>query len=79
MQIVAEIERLKQRIEELEEKVERLRFSRRVLMNLLERIEYEHRDCLLRLEKQNQKLKHNNYRFATDLLYKNKRIIELEK
>lgn len=79
MQIVAETLRLKQRIQELEEKVERLRFSRRVLMNLLERLEHEHRDGLLRLEKQNLKLKNNNYRYATDLLYKNKRIIELEK
>lgn len=48
---------LKERIEELEEKVEKLRFSRRVLMNMLERLEQEHSHCLLRLEK--NKIKNN--------------------
>jgi len=73
-----EMLRLRERVEELEEKVERLRFSRRILMNLLEKLEQEHRGCLLRLEKQNRKLQQNNSRFANHLLHKNKRIVELE-
>ncbi len=73
-----EILHLRERIEELEEKVEGLRFSRRVLMNLLEKLEQERTSCLLRLEKQNQKLRQNNSRFANNLLHKNKQIMELE-
>ncbi len=73
-----EIELLQQRIEELEEKVEHLRVSRRVLMNLLEKVEREKGGMLTKLEKENKKLQHNNTKFARNILYKNRQIIELQ-
>lgn len=73
-----EHERLIQRIAELEEKVEHLRFSRRVLMNLLERIEKERAGSLNKLELENKKLQSNNLRFAKRLITKNRQIVLLE-
>jgi len=69
---------LKERIRELEEKVEQLRFSRRVLMNLIEKIEKDKNGFLNKLEKENHKLHRDNYRYAQRLLRKNLRIVELE-
>ena len=58
---------LQKRVRELEERVEQLRLSRKVLMNLIEK-----------MEKENKKLLHTNYRYARWLLYKNRQIVELE-
>lgn len=69
---------LEQRIKELEERIEHLRFSRRVLMNLIEKIEKDKWDILAKLEKQNKKLQVNNSRYARTLLRKNRQIIEME-
>jgi len=69
---------LRHRIQELEEKIEQLRLSRRVLMNLIEKIEKEKLGFLRRLEKENRKLQLNNYRYARWLLRKNRQIVELE-
>ena len=69
---------LRARVQELEEKVEQLRLSRRVLMNLIEKIEKEKEVFLGRLEKENRKLHQNNYRYAKWLLFKNRQIVELE-
>ncbi|MGB9845971.1 MAG: translation initiation factor 2 [Desulfotomaculales bacterium] len=66
------------RVKELEEKVEQLRLSRRVLMNLIEKIEKERCIHLARLEKENRKLHSLNGRFARSLLSKNIQIRELE-
>jgi len=66
------------RLKELEDKIENLRFSRRVLMNLIERIEKDKWDQLTRMEKENKKLQKNNSRFARTLLRKNRQIIEME-
>jgi len=65
-------------VQELEEKVKQLRLSRRVLMNLIEKIEKDRAGFLNRLEKENRKLHQNNYRYAKWLLYKNRQIVELE-
>lgn len=73
-----EIEFLQRRISELEEKVEHLRVSRRVLMNLLEKVEREKGGLVTRLEKENKKLQQHNSRFAKNLLIKNRQIIELQ-
>ena len=73
-----EIEHLQHRIEELEEKVEHLRVSRRVLMNLLEKVEREKGGLVSRLERENKKLQQNNSRFAKSLLSKNRQLIELQ-
>jgi len=69
---------LKKRIQELEEKVEQLRLSRRVLMNLIEKIEKDKTGFLTRLERENRKLHLDNYRYAQRLLRKNRQIVELE-
>jgi len=69
---------LKKRIQELEEKVEQLRLSRRVLMNLIEKIEKDKAGFLTRLERENRKLHLDNYRYAQRLLRKNRQIVELE-
>lgn len=69
---------LETRLKELEDKVENLRFSRRVLMNLIERIEKDKWEQLTKLERENKKLQKNNSRFARTLLRKNRQIIEME-
>ncbi len=69
---------LQRRVRELEEKVEQLRLSRRVLMNLIEKLEKEKTNFQNRLEKENKKLLHTNYRYARWLLCKNRQIVELE-
>lgn len=69
---------LQRRVRELEEKVEQLRLSRRVLMNLIEKLEKEKSSFQNRLEKENKKLLHSNYRYARWLLCKNRQIVELE-
>lgn len=69
---------LEGKIKELEHKIEHLRFSRRVLMNLIERIEKDKWELLSKLEKENKKLQINNSRYAQTLLRKNRQIIEME-
>jgi len=66
------------RVKELEEQVEHLRISRRVLMNLIEKIEREKRLLLSSLEKENKRLQQNNAKYANWLWNKNRKIIELE-
>lgn len=65
-------------MQELEDKVEQLRLSRRVLMNLIEKIEREKNEILSKLERENKKLHQNNYRYARWLVTKNRLIVELE-
>ncbi|WP_003541325.1 translation initiation factor 2 [Desulfotomaculum nigrificans] len=74
----ADIQYLQKRIEELEEKVEQLRLSRRVLMNLIEKIEKDKSGFLSQLEKENRKLHKDNYRYAQSILKQNRRIVELQ-
>ncbi len=69
---------LQNRIQELENKVDQLRLSRRVLMNLVEKIEREKNSILSKLERENKKLTKSNYRYARSILHKNRRIVELE-
>ena len=72
------LDELRARIRELEDKVEALRISRRVLMNLIDTIEREKREKVLRLEMQNEKLQKNNCRYARAIMYRNVRITQLE-
>lgn len=69
---------MSKKINELEEKIEQLRFSRRVLMSLVEKLEREKVALLNKLEKENKKLLLNNRKFAQSLLHKNRQIMELE-
>ncbi|OPY58213.1 MAG: hypothetical protein A4E55_01108 [Pelotomaculum sp. PtaU1.Bin035] len=78
MEEIVDVSYLRRRIRELEEKVEQLRLSRRVLMNLIEKIEKDKTGFFSRLEKENHKLHQENYRYAQRLLRKNRQIVELE-
>lgn len=69
---------MKNRIEELEERIEHLRVSRRVLMNLVEKLENEKNSLLSKMEKENRKLQRNNALYAQSIILKNRRILELE-
>lgn len=69
---------LQKRVKELEEKIEQLRLSRRVLMNLVEKIEKERSSHLARLEKENRRLQILKNRYARSIFYKNIQIRELE-
>lgn len=73
------IEELRARVQELEDKVEALRISRRVLMNLIDSLEKEKREQLTKLETKNEKLQKNNLRYARAVMNSNIRITELEK
>lgn len=73
------IEELQKRVRELEDKVEALRISRRVLMNLIETVENERREQLSNLENKNDRLRKSNCRYAKIIMYRNLRINELEK
>ncbi|SFG48315.1 hypothetical protein SAMN05660649_01789 [Desulfotomaculum arcticum] len=74
----SDMEYFQRRIQELEEKVDQLRLSRRVLMNLVEKVEREKTFFLTKLEKENRKLHKDNYKYARWLLKKNKQIVELQ-
>lgn len=68
---------LRNRVLELERQVEQLRVSRRVLMNLVEKLEKERNASLHELEKENRRLQLNNRRYARWLMNNNLRFIEL--
>ena len=65
------------RVDELEKKVEYLRVSRRVLMNLVARIERDKAGEVLELLEENRRLKKANTRYAQTLWLKNLQIVEL--
>lgn len=73
-----EVRELRARVGELEQRVEHLRVSRRVLMNLLEKVEREKVALVRKLEKENFRLQRDNTKFAKWLLLKNREIIELQ-
>lgn len=66
------------RVGELEQRIEHLRVSRRVLMNLLEKVEREKVTLVHKLEKENIRLQRDNTRFAKWIFSKNREIVELQ-
>jgi TolA-binding protein len=72
------ISELRDRIRELEDKVEALRISRRVLMNLIDTLENEKRETLSQLIHKNEKLQKNNSRYAKAIMSQNLKITKLE-
>ncbi|MGI6588248.1 MAG: translation initiation factor 2 [Peptococcia bacterium] len=68
----------KKKVIELEKQVSQLRLSRRILMNLVERIENEKKSLFKQLEKEKQQLRLNNRRYAKWLMQNNYRYIELQ-
>ena len=73
-----ELKLLRARVGELEQRVEHLRVSRRVLMNLLEKVEREKVALVHRLEKENVRLQRDNKRFAKWIFSKNREMVELQ-
>jgi hypothetical protein len=69
---------LQSRIKELEDKVEALRVSRRVLMNLVEINERERLEQICRLQSEQQQLIKNNFRYLKIIKRCNMKILELE-
>lgn len=73
-----EVLHLRQRVKDLERQVEQLRLSRRVLMNLIEKMENERRINTLKLEKENKKLQSENWSYAKKLMKYNCYLAELK-
>lgn len=69
---------LRARVHELEDKVEALRISRRVLMNLIDALEKEKKDQLANLSSRNEKLQKDNCRYARAVMCRNVKITRLE-
>ncbi|WP_018133371.1 hypothetical protein [Effusibacillus pohliae] len=63
-----EADRVEEKIRELEKKISQLRAGRRILMNLLEQSTHEKLRQIVRLEKENQLLRKQNRKYATQLL-----------
>lgn len=72
------IKGLKSRVRELEDKVDALRISRRVLMNLIDALEKEKRGQMQKLQNMNERLQKHNCKYAKALMHRNLRIYELE-
>lgn len=73
----AELAGLKARVRLLEERIQGLRASRRILMNLLAAQEREKRVRIHRLECENQRLQRRSIRFARLALESNIRLVRL--
>jgi hypothetical protein len=73
-----ELAELRRRVRVLEERVQGLRASRRILMNLLASQEREKRARIQRLERENTRLQRQSSRYAKAVLERNIRIIRLE-
>lgn len=73
-----EMAELQARVRILEERVQGLRASRRILMNLLAAQEREKRNRIHRLEAENRRLQQRSHRYAQLVLERNIRIVRLE-
>jgi hypothetical protein len=73
-----ELTELRGRVRILEERVQGLRASRRILMNLIAAQEREKRARIQRLEQENSRLQQQSSRYAKAVLDRNIRIIRLE-
>lgn len=69
---------LRQRVRILEERIQGLRASRRILMNLLTAQEREKRSRIQRLEQEVFRLQQRNSRFARQVLDRNIQVIRLQ-
>lgn len=78
MENMDETAQLRQRVRVLEERIQGLRASRRILMNLLAAQEREKRSRIQRLEQENVRLQQRTSRYAREVLDKNIRIIRLQ-
>ena len=70
------------RVGALEERLEQMRLSRRVLLQILEKSENEHQNQMERMEKENQRLRREVHRlqkqttaYAAEIMDKNRRLV----
>jgi hypothetical protein len=73
-----ELTQLRGRVRVLEERIQGLRASRRILMNLITAQEREKRARIQRLEEENNRLHKQSTQYAKAVLERNIRIIRLE-
>lgn len=73
-----ELQELRSRVRLLEERLQGLRTSRRILMNLIAAQEREKRAQIQRLEAENGRLHRQSARFAKAVLEGNIRIVRLQ-
>lgn len=73
-----ELRELRNRVRLLEERLQGLRTSRRILMNLIAAQEREKRSRIERLEAENGRLLKRSARYARAVLERNIRIVRLE-
>lgn len=78
MENTDEVSQLRRRVSVLEERIQGLRASRRILMNLLAAQEREKRSRIQRLEQENARLQQRSSRFAREVLDRNSHIIRLQ-
>lgn len=78
MEQTDELAQLQNRVRVLEERIQGLRASRRILMNLITAQEREKRARIQRLEQENTRLQQQSTRYAKAVLERNIRIIRLE-
>lgn len=78
MEPLDERDELNRRVKMLEERIQGLRASRRILMNLLAAQEREKRSRIQRLERERDRLQRQSSRYARAVLERNIRIIRLE-
>lgn len=69
---------LYQRIEALEERLEQMRLSRRVLLRILEQTEADNKIQVENLEREKNKLQRQNCYFAKSIMEKNNQIMNLK-
>ncbi len=78
MDPTAELNWLRERVRVLEDRVQGLRASRRILMNLIASQEREKRARIRQLEAENARLQKQSSRYARAVLERNIRIVRLE-
>jgi len=72
-----EREQLLQKIQHLEDRIEQLRVSRRILIQLVEKIEREKQNMLLAMEKECKYLKRQNAKYARLIMEKNRELLDV--
>lgn len=70
---------LQQRNSQLEDRIEALRMSRRILIQLIDRLEQEKRLSVTTLERENDRLRKANRKFAIAMMKLQARLVLLEK
>lgn len=73
-----ELKELRSRVRLLEERLQGLRTSRRILMNLIAAQEREKRALIHQLESENGRLQRQSVQYARKVLERNIRIVRLE-